>query len=157
VTLYSTLAGSRLVPLVLGLGGAGCVVVALALVFRVALLVPWGVALVGAAYAVFLRLRGGAVDSNAVYVAVGLVVTAEVAFLSLRPPVPAGDGRIQWDAALRIVVIAIATLLGGGIVLVASGASGGGLVLEGIGVAASVVIVSAVVTLAARARDSAST
>ena len=136
-----------------GIGIGGCVVVAVALALRLAPLLPWGVALVGAAYAVFLRLRGGAVDSNAIYVAAALVVAAELAFLSLRPHVAPGDARARWDPPLRILAIALATLVGGGIVLVGSGASGGGLVLEGVGVASAVVAVALVVALAARSRD----
>jgi hypothetical protein len=104
-----------------------------------------------------LRERGGGVDSNAVYVAAALAVGAEAAFVSLRPALPAGDRRVRWDALTRLVAIAFTTLLGGGLVLVASGATGGGLVVEGIGVAAAVVAVASVVVVGARTRDSGST
>lgn len=123
---------------------------AVALVWRLAPLVPWGIALVGAAYALFLRLRGGAVDSRSVYVAAALVTAAEAAFVAFRTPVAAGDARTRWDEVTRIVAIVFATLLGGGIVLAASGAAGGGLVLEGLGVAASVVAVAAAVIVGSR-------
>jgi hypothetical protein len=138
--------------LVAGIAAAGCVVTALALVVRRALLVPWGIALVGAAYALFLRLRGGAVDANAVYVAAALVAAAELAFMSLRPAVPAADWRARWDGLVRVVVVALATLVAGEVILAASGSATGGLVMEGFGVAAAVVAVAVVVVTAARTR-----
>ena len=114
---------------------------------------PWGVALVGAAYAVFLRLRGGGVDSNALYVSAALIAGAEAAYVALQARAPAADSRTRWDAPARVVAVAFAALLGGGIVLVASGATGGGLAVEAIGVAAAVISVAAVVLGGARTRD----
>jgi hypothetical protein len=117
------------------------------------------VAVVGALLAWALFFGGGdspnrlAWIGGAAIVAAALVVAAELAFLSLRPHVAPGDARARWDPPLRILAIALATLVGGGIVLVGSGASGGGLVLEGVGVASAVVAVALVVALAARSRD----
>src|SRR5439155_12961262 len=69
VAAYSALAGDRLVQVVAGLGAAGCALVALALALRQAFLLAWGIAGVGAGYAVFLSLRSGTVDSRAPFVA----------------------------------------------------------------------------------------
>lgn len=125
---------------------------AAALVLRFAPLVPWGVAIVGAAYALFLRLRGGAVDGNAVYVAAGLVAAAELAFMSLRASVPAADRHARWDGVVRVGAIAASTLVAGEVILAASGSASGGLLTEVFGVAAAVAAVALAVIAAARTR-----
>src|SRR5439155_23064039 len=71
VVAYATAAGDRLPELVAGVGVAGCVVTVVALAGCWPSIVSWGVAGVGAAYAVFLSLRSGTVDSRAPIVAAG--------------------------------------------------------------------------------------
>lgn len=157
MTAYATVAGHRVVTLVAGLGVAGCVIVAAGTAFRLAVAIPWGAGLVGASYAVFLRLRGGDVDTRAVWVAAGLVVACELAFVSLRRGAGAPDGRLRLENAATLVGVALATLFVGDVVLVASGSARSNLVVEAIGVACAVAAIAFVVRAAARSRGSTST
>ena len=157
VSSYATFAGDRIVALVAGLGIVGCVVVAVGIVFRLALAIPWGVALVGASYAVYLRLRGGDVDTRAIYVAAALVVACELAFASLRRAAGTPDRRLRFEQAVTLVAVALATMLLGDVVLVASGTARSTLLIEAIGVACAVAAVALVVRAAARSRESTST
>ena len=63
----------------------GVGLLAAALTLRAAGLIPAGLVLLGAGYAVALEARGGAVDGGAVLLAPAFLVTAELAFWSLEP------------------------------------------------------------------------
>ena len=63
----------------------GVGLLAVALTLRAAGLIPAGLVLLGAGYAVALEARGGAVDGGAVLLAPAFLVTAELAFWSLEP------------------------------------------------------------------------
>jgi hypothetical protein len=153
VGAYAALAGDRVIALVAGLGVAGCVVVAAGIVFRVAVAIPWGVALVGASYAVYLRLRGGDVDTRAIYVAAALIVACELAFRSLRPGTGTPNGLLRLESAATLVAVALATMVLGDVVLVASGSARSTLFVEAIGAACAVAAVAFAVRTAARSRD----
>lgn len=144
-------------PLVAGLGIAGCAIATVAIALRMPIAIAWGVALVGASYAVFLRLRGGDVDTRAIYVAAALVVACEVAFSSLRRASGAPDRRLRVENAARLGVVALATMVAGDIVLVASGSAQSNLVVEAGGVLAAALAVAFIVRAAARSRESTST
>lgn len=154
---YASIAGDRVTPLVAGLGVGGCVIAVVAIALRMPVAIAWGVALVGASYAVFLRLRAGDVDGHAIYVAAALVVACELAFSSLRraPGVP--DRGLRIEAAAKLVVVTLATLVAGDVVLVASGSARSNVFVEAMGVVAAVLCVGFVVRSAARSRDSTST
>lgn len=154
---YAAVAGDRIVELVAGLGFAGSVLVAVGTVFRIATAIPWGVGLVGASYAVYLRLRGGDVDTRAIYVAAALVAACELAFASLRRGAGAPDRRLRLERVVTVVAVVLATLVLGDVVLVASGSAHSTLLIEAIGAACAVAAVALVVRLAARSRDSTST
>ena len=143
--------------LVATVGAVGCAVVAVGLVFRFAALIGWGVALVGAAYAIFLRLRGGSVDTNAIYVATALVIACELAFASIRRTGGTPDARLRIENLFTIFAVAVGAMLLGDVLLVASGTTGAGLALVVGGSAAAVAAVAIVVRIAARMRDSTST
>jgi len=152
VAAYSALSGDRLVQVVAGLGAAGCVLVALALAARQAFLLAWGIAGVGAGYAVFLSLRSGTVDPRAPFVAAAVFAAAELGFWSVQP----GLGRSERTVlARRVGVLAAeafaAALLGALLLVLATGARAG-LGLEAMGVLAAVATLGIVALLTARSR-----
>jgi hypothetical protein len=152
VSVYAALAGDRLVQVVAGLGAAGCALVALALAARQAALLAWGIAGVGAGYAVFLSLRSGTVDSRAPFVAAALFAAAELAFWSVQRGLGRSEGPVL---ARRVGVLAAeafaAALLGALLLVLATGARAG-LGLEAMGVLAAVATVGIVALLTARSR-----
>jgi hypothetical protein len=150
LVVYPAAAGDRLVQFVAGLGIAGWALLALALAGRWPALVAWGIAGLGAEYALFLRLRGETVDVRAPVVAAGLIVAAELAFRAVEPEEGRLEGRLVVRSATAVAAAAAATALIGGVLLVAAGSFGSGLALEAAGVAAAVVAVGLVVRIAAR-------
>ena len=153
VVAYATAAGDRLPELVAGVGVAGCVVTVVALAGCWPSIVSWGVAGVGAAYAVFLSLRSGTVDSRAPIVAAGFFTAAEFAFWSIER----GEGPRERAVIIRRLVLVGAGALGiaviGGLVLLLAAGVSAGVGLEAVGVLGAVVTVAVVTVLAARARD----
>jgi hypothetical protein len=69
---------------VAGVGATGCALLVFALATRWKSSFPAGLAAVGAAYAVFLAVRNGAVDAGAPAVAAALFAAAELGFWSLE-------------------------------------------------------------------------
>jgi hypothetical protein len=155
--VYAAVAGDRIVSVVTTVGIVGCAVVGVGIVFRLAVLIGWGVALVGAAYATFLRLRGGSVDTNAIYVATGLVVACELAFAAIRRSGGTPDARLRIENLFTVFAVAVGAMLLGDVLLVASGTTGAGLALVIGGATAAVAAVAFVVRISARSRDSTST
>jgi hypothetical protein len=144
-------ASDRLPEVAGGVGVVGCALMAFALATRWRTVFPFGIALAGASYGVFLAVRNGAVDSRAPAVAAALVVAAELGYWSLeRTP-----SRSERAVLLRRVAgvagaAAVTGLLGSLVLLLATGASGG-VGLEAAGVAAAVLAVAAIARLASRA------
>ena len=134
---FSALRAGRLELVVAAVGLLGVLLLLVALAGQLPAVVAWAVALLGAAYATALLLRGGTIDGLAPVVAVGLLLTAELAYWSLEPHLPSDRG-IARRRAQRLALLA---LVGGGVsalVLAASEAAGrGGLGLEALGVAAA--------------------
>ena len=134
-----------------GIGAAGWLLVAVALAGRWPLVAAWGLAGIGAEYAVFLRLRTGPIDSRAPFVAAGLVLAAELVYRSVAP----FDGRreagllLVWG--LRALALVVGTLVVGEVVLLAAGSTRSGIGLEVLGIAAAVVALALVARIAARA------
>jgi hypothetical protein len=135
---------------VLACGGAGLVVLAVALALRSSSVLPWGIGLLGAGYAVALLLRGETIDSVAPLYAAGLFVVAELAYWSLETTIPA-DPQV---ARRRVGRLALVTLLAGGasafVLAVSELATQGGLLLEGLGVVAAAAALAVVAILARR-------
>jgi hypothetical protein len=128
---------------VAGVGAAGCVLVALALVFRQAPLLPPGFAAVGAGYAVYVALRSGGVDSRAPFVAAAVFCAAELAFWSL-----AGRTGLALRRLTLLIGSAVATAFVGSLLLTVAAESSGGVGLEAAGVLAAVTLLVAVAWLA---------
>jgi hypothetical protein len=132
-----------------GIGAAGWLLVVVALAGRWPFVAAWGLAGLGAEYAVFLRLRTGPIDSRAPFVAAGLVLAAELVYRSVAQ----FDGRreaallLAW--ASRAVALFVGTLVVGEVVLLAAGSVRSGIGLEVLGVAAAVVALAFVARIAA--------
>src|SRR5207247_9736740 len=103
VGVYSLLAGNRLGAVVAVLAGIGLVVTALALASRWVPLLPVGFIGVGAAYAVFLSLRPGTVDTRAPLVAAAFFIAAELSFWSIERR----SWRSEGQGAVRRVALLV--------------------------------------------------
>jgi len=156
VGAYSALAGDRLVAVVAVLGGIGVLVTALALVGRWVAFLPWGFVGVGAAYALFLSLRHGALDARAPIVAAAFFVAAELSFWSIE--------RRNWRSERQVVVrrlallvsAGLATAIAGGLLLLVASERRSGVGQETAGIAAAVLTVAVIAALVRRSRQSAS-
>ena len=147
----------RFAGAILAAGALGWAIVALGLLFRIPWLLGWGLALFGAEYATFVRLRGGAVDGRSVFVAAMLLLVAELAFFSIQVRVPSADRGLTVRRTLALIAALIGTGFAGGLVLVISGSANSGVGVEAAGAVAAVLAIAMVVRIAARSRDSTST
>jgi hypothetical protein len=94
--------------------GLALAVLATALAARFASLVPAGLALLGAAYAIGLEGRGNVVDGGAVLVAPAFLLVGELAFRSFEPRgIKPERSLVAGDAGVLL------TLLGGSVVAAA--------------------------------------
>jgi hypothetical protein len=106
---------------------------------------------VGAAYAVFLAVRNGAVDARAPAVAAALFAVAELGFWSLERSPSRSERVVLLRRVTGLAGGAILTALVGTLVLVLATGASGGVGLEAAGVAAAVLAVAAIARLASRA------
>ena len=144
-------AADRLPQVIAGVGAGGGAVIALAFIVRRPSVFPVGLVGVGAAYAVFLSLRSGAVDARAPVVAAALFVAAETGFWSFeRTAARAGVALVARRIAMLTASAAVAALVGSLILVLATGVAGS-VALEAIGVAAAAVTLAAIALLASRA------
>lgn len=148
LTAYPIAVGDRERLVVLAIGAAGCGLAAVGLVFRWWLVVAWGLALFGAEYAVFLRLRPDAVDSRAPLVAAGLLLAAELAFGAVAAEGGRYERSLVAAEALMLLGAAFATILAGGVLLVIAGTVNAGVALEAVGAFAAVCAVGLLARLA---------
>jgi hypothetical protein len=111
-----------------------------ALAGRFAGLLPWALALAGAAYAGFLVIREGSIDAYAPIYGAGLLLVAELAYWSIerRVPAPPGEGLTFRRGMLVVAGCVGAGGVGALILAVAEVSVRGGLWLEALGVAAAV-------------------
>jgi hypothetical protein len=156
VVAYAAAGTDRLPEVVGGVGALGWTIAAVALLGKWPSLLPWGLAGVGAGYAVFLGLRTGSADGGAPLVAAGLVVAAELGFWSLE----SRDAHVERAVLVRRIVLIAASGLGaalvGSLLLVAAAGVSGGVGLEAVGVLAAVLTLAIVAVLAARSSSSTS-
>jgi hypothetical protein len=135
---------------VLGVGTAGFVLMAVALVTRRPSALPVGLAGVGAAYALFLSLRTGTVDPRAPAVATALFVAAELGFWACERSSAHAEPAVLIRRIARLAAAALLTALVGSLVLGLTTGVGGGVALEAAGVAAATLTVAAIAVLASR-------
>jgi hypothetical protein len=151
------LAGHRLGAVVAVLAGIGLVVTALALASRWAPLLPVGFVGVGAAYAVFLSLRPGAVDTRAPLVAAAFFIAAELSFWSIERRSWRSEGQVVFRRVALLVSAGLATAIVGGLLLLIASERRSGIGQEAAGVAAAVLTLAVVAVLARRSGASSST
>jgi hypothetical protein len=132
-------------------GAAGGVLMAFALATRWRAVFPFGLALVGASYAVFLAVRNGSVDSWAPVVAAALFVAAELGYWSLERSPSLSERAVVLRRLAGLAGAAVVTVLVGSLVLLIATGAAGGVALEAAGVAAAVLAVAAITRLASRA------
>jgi hypothetical protein len=150
VLAYSATADDRLPQVVAGVGSAGWVVTAVALVGRWPSLLPWGIVGVGASYAVFISLHGGTVDSEAPLVGAAVFGAAELAFWSIEPRRGWSETAVLVRQTLFVCAGALATALVGALLLVAVAGTTGGVGYLALGVGAAVLTLTIVAALTAR-------
>jgi hypothetical protein len=134
-----------------GVGAAGGVLMAFALATRWRAVFPFGIALVGASYGVFLACATVPVDQWSPIVAAVLFVSAELGYWSLEAFAVAQRARRASSESRRPRGAAFVTGLVGSLVLVVATGAAGGVGLEAAGVAAAVLAVAAIARLASRA------
>lgn len=134
------------------LGALGALCLAWALVRANADLVPWPLALLGAAYAIALLVRGSGVDDAAPLVAVGLLLCGELAAWSLDERFAIRAERAVVTArASALGALAFGSLMAAALVIaLASAPQGSGLAWTILGAASAVAIVGAAVALGRR-------
>jgi hypothetical protein len=150
VVVYAVAAGDRLWQVVLGVGAAGCALMAVALVARRRSAFPIGIAGVGAAYALFLSLRTGAVDARAPAVAAALFVAAELGFWSFGQTAARAERPVLVRRIAGLTTGAVLTALVGSLVLGLATGLEGSVALEAVGVAAATLTLAAIALLASR-------
>jgi hypothetical protein len=156
VVAYSTVAGDRLVVAVAALGCIGLLMTALALVGRWASLLPWGLAGVGASYAVFLSLRPGTIDPRAPMVAAAFFIAAELSFWSIERRSWRSERQVVVRRLVLLVSAGLGTALVGGLLLLLTSGRRVGIGQEAAGVAAAVFTLAVIAVLARRSEASAS-
>jgi hypothetical protein len=145
-------AGDRLVALIAALGGLGLFVTALALVTRLAAPVPCGFVAVGAAYALFLSLRPGAVDDRAPMVAAALFVAAELSYWSIERRSWPSEGQVVVRRLALLVSAGLAAAIVGGLLLLLTSERRNGIGQEAAGIAAAVLTLAVIAVLTRRSR-----
>ena len=145
LTLYPVGAARHDVLMVLGIGAAACALTAVGLAFRWWLVLTWGFAAFGAEYAVFLRLRGGAVDARAPLVAAVLLIAAELAFDSVGPVGGTRERSLLVWQLVALLAAALLTVAVAALVLVVGGSARSGVALEAFGALAAVTVLAIVV------------
>ena len=154
--VYSATASDRVPEVVAGGGAAGWTLAAVALAVRRPAVLPWGLAGVGAAYAVLLGVRGG-VDRRAPVVAAALFAAAELGFWSVETVAGRSGRAVELRRLAVLVAAALGTTLVGGLLLVLAAGVGGGVGLEVVGVLAAILTLASIAFLTRQSRDSAST
>jgi hypothetical protein len=139
--------------LLLAAGVVALLVLCAGLAARWSAALALGVALLGAEHAVRLSIGSGAVDPWTPLYAAGFLLTAELAWWSVEPRVPAWA---EHGTAVRRLATAAAACAGGGAlsalaVLASEAPLGGGVALELVGVVAAAAAL-AVVAAVARSR-----
>jgi hypothetical protein len=154
VVVYAVVAGDRLREVVAGVGAFGVLLAAVAIVLRRPSVFPVALAAVGASYATFLGLKGGALDRWAPLLAAALFVGAEVGFWALEPTTGRGGAVVVARRVAGLGGGALLTALVAVLVFALTSGVTGGVALEAAGVGAAVLTLAAIALLATRARSS---
>jgi hypothetical protein len=151
VAVYPVLATSRLLVVLVSVGGVSLLAFAAALVFRSPALAAWGLAASGTEYGLFLGFRGGTVDRWAPLVAAALFLAAELGYRALEPPEPVPERTVVLRGVAWLLGGVLGTTAVGSVLLAAAGGGTAGLGLEALGAAAAVTALGLVVAVVWRA------
>jgi hypothetical protein len=147
------LATSRLVALLVGIGGFAVLLFVAGLVWRRRAPVFLAVAISATEYGAFLGLGAPAVDRWSPLVAAALFLAAELAYRATERSQPAPERAVFLRSLLWLFASAAgAAAVGAGLLAAAAGATGG-LGSEALGVAAAIAALATLVALVARTRD----
>ena len=147
--VYAALDADRIGLLVLGLGLTSVVVLAVGLARALPSVLVAALAGLAAAWSVAAWTRGAGVPEGTILAAAVIFVAAELAFWSLEQVPVSDEPELVALRAAGVAVRGAAVLALAAIVLAALGLNaGGGLLLEAVGVAASVGLVALVFALA---------
>jgi hypothetical protein len=127
----------------------------LAFAVRQPALIAFALIIFGAEYAVFLRLRGGTVDTRAPFVAAGLILVAEPAFHVVAGRGGRAEGKLVIRSLLLLLGVGAGAAIVGGVILVTTAYVRSGLAFEAVGVLAAALAVGAVVRIAVGRRSDA--
>ncbi|HST26436.1 MAG TPA: hypothetical protein VLJ76_10620 [Gaiellaceae bacterium] len=131
-------------------GAAGVAVLAVGLAWRYSPFLVWGLALLGADYALWLELGTHALDQRAPIVGGALLLTAELAFDSLEPEVGRPERTAVLGRAIALAIVVLVAVAAGAIVLAAASIPlSGGIALTAVGAAAVVAVLAVIARLAA--------
>jgi hypothetical protein len=132
---------------------AGFAALAAGLVLRRSVLLVWGLAVLGANYAVWLALGTHALDQRIPVVGAGLLLAAELAFESLEPEVDRVEAPAVLARLITLVVFLLGAFAAGALVLaVASIPLRGGVALTAVGAVAAVLVLGLITRLAVERR-----
>lgn len=151
VVVDAAVEAGRVPELVVAVGLGGCALMVVAFVGRWPSALPFGLAGVGAAYAISLGLRSGAVDAGAPAVAAALFVAAELGFWALERSPARAERQVLVRRVTGLALGALGTALVGSLVLGLTAGVSGGVALEAVGVVAAALTVAAIALLASRA------
>ena len=112
----------------------------------------WGLAALGAEYAVLFAAQGTSLDTLTPVYAGAFVLVAELAFWSIERRVPAWtEGGLAERRLARLAGVSAGAVVVSGLVLILGAASGGGgVALEAIGVVAAIGAIALVAVLVQR-------
>ena len=132
-----------------GLAGAGLVVLAAALAIRLPFLVAPAMVLLAGAYVALFLVRGKSVDTHSPIYGVGLLASAELAYLALEHRAAPFERGLALRRTAAGCLLAIAGVGLSALVLAAAAAPvGGGGALEAVGIAAAIGMLALVGRLA---------
>jgi hypothetical protein len=149
---YPAVQDIRLHWVAVGLGAAGLATLTAGLLVRSGHVLGWGLAALGAEYAVHFAAEGRVFDAVTPVYAAGLILVAELAFWSIESRVAAWsepglvERRLAYVAATAVGAAVVAALA----LVVAAASRGGGLVLEAAGVASAIAVVMLLAVLVRR-------
>jgi hypothetical protein len=152
IVAYPAAEAHRLASVVIGIGIASWVILFGSLVARWSFGVAWALFAFGAEYALFLRLRGGAVDTRALFIAGAVVLVAELAFRSIIPVHGVPDARVVLRSLVAIVAALALAMVVAGVVLVAAGSVSSGIAFEAFGVLSAALAIGLVLRVATRSK-----
>jgi hypothetical protein len=143
----------RLQSLAFAFGAGALALLALGLAARWPAALGWGLAGLGAEYAVLFAAEGSNLDRTTPVYAAGLFFVGEVAFWSIERRVPAWSDPVVAELRLTGLILACAGAAGVAALAIVAGAAagGGGILVEVLGVAAAI---GSLVLLAALVRAS---